>query len=127
MGNKYSNAMSRLSDSELLKILNEDRSDYELDAIKSAEVEISKRNLSELQIKNANIENDSRRLKKAEKSKEGLNGGIKVLAFIFPGIILFIFAGLYRADGYDRKANELKKATLYGFGFYIGIFLLLKL
>jgi hypothetical protein len=35
-----------------------------------------------------------------------------------------VLAGTYKADGYDRKANEAWRWTFYGFGFYFGIVLL---
>jgi hypothetical protein len=36
-----------------------------------------------------------------------------------------MFSGTYKADGYDRKAKQLVRWTLYGFGFYFGFIILM--
>jgi hypothetical protein len=40
---------------------------------------------------------------------------------------MLILAGTVKAGGYDRKAKEMRKWTLYGFCFYVGLGLLLSL
>jgi hypothetical protein len=127
MDNQFTNVMAQRTDAELLKIVNELRSDYQPDALGAAEKELSKRNLSTLQIQEASKENQIKHKIDAEKATTKLGGGWKTLAFIFPGIILIIFSGAFKADGYDRKARELTKWTLYGIGFYLGLIVLISI
>ena len=86
--------------------------------------ELAKRNLSFERIEKAKKENEIKAQVASEKANRKLEPGWKILIFIFPGIIQIIFAGTFKADGYDRKARELTKWTLYGFGFYFGLVLL---
>lgn len=125
MENKFSEAMANRSDAELLKIVNEQRHDYQPEAVEAAEKELANRNLSVEQIEKANKENEIKEHVESEKANKKLDSGWKVLTFIFPGIIQIIFAGTFKADGYDRKARELTKWTLYGFGFYFGLVILI--
>jgi hypothetical protein len=112
--------MSEKSDAELLKIINEQRNDYQIEAVEAAEIELKNRNLDNTQIEEAIKHNEITKQEITEKANLKLGTGWKILTFIFPGIIQVIFAGTFKADGYDRKAKELTKWTLYGFGFYIG-------
>jgi len=112
--------MSERSDSELLKIVNELRNDYQVEAVEAAETELKNRNLNSTQIEEAIKYNEKTKQITIEKANDKLGTGWKILTFIFPGIIQVIFAVTFKADGYDRKAKELTKWTLYGFGFYFG-------
>jgi hypothetical protein len=119
--------MSQRTDAELLKIVNEHRNDYQPEAVIAAEKELTNRNLSTEQIHEASKENEIKLKIDTAKANTKLGGGWKTLAFIFPGIILIIFSGVFKADGYDRKARELTRWTIYGFGFYIGFAILISI
>jgi|WetSurMetagenome_2_1015567.scaffolds.fasta_scaffold1457483_1 hypothetical protein len=125
MENDFTAIMSQRTDAELLKIVNERRNDYQPDAVGAAELELQKRNLSSEQVQEAVHENETKNQIVTEKANAKLSGIWKVLTFIFPGIIQVIFAGTFKADGYDTKARELTKWTLYGFGFYFGLVVLI--
>jgi len=71
------------------------------------------------------IENEQKA--KSVKADAPLTRVWKVLTFIFPGVIQILFSGTFKADGYDRKAKELLTWTLYGFGFYIALVILISL
>ncbi|MCO4294068.1 hypothetical protein NF867_14470 [Solitalea sp. MAHUQ-68] len=85
------------------------------------------RNLSDDQIETANQENIRITEITESKSNTPLGTFWKVLTFIFPGVIQIIFSGTFKADGYDRKAKELVRWTLYGFSFYLGLAFLIFL
>ena len=125
MENQFAKVMSEKSDGELLKIVNEMRRDYQPDAVEAAESELKSRNLDISQIESALKENELETQAIKNKANEKLGALWKTFAFIFPGILLIIFAGTFKVDGYHRKAKELTKWTLYGFGFYFGIVFLI--
>jgi len=54
-----------------------------------------------------------------------LGSGWKILSAMFTGLILIVLSGIFKADGYDRKARELFRWTIYGFCFYFGLILLI--
>jgi len=125
MENKFTISMVQLSDTELLKVVTISRNDYQPEAIEAAEIELKNRNLSVQQTEEAIKENESLEQIKIEKANKELGITLKVLSFIFPGIIQILFSRVFKADGYDRKARELLKWTFYGFGFYLGIVILI--
>lgn len=127
MTNEFSIIMSQRTDAELLKIVNEQRNDFQSEAVAAAEAELQKRNLSSTQVQEAVHENEIEKQIESMKANVKLASGLKALTFIFPGIIQIIFAGIYKADGYDRKSRELVRWTLYGFGFYLGFSILFYL
>jgi len=125
MENKFSGVMSQRTDAELLKIVNEQRNDFQPEAVEAAELELKLRNLSNEKIQEAVQENEFNNKIEFEKANLKLGPVWKTLTFIFPGIIQIIFAGTFKADGYDRKARELTKWTIYGFCFYFGLVILI--
>jgi hypothetical protein len=127
MENKFTSIMTQRTDAELLKIVNEQRNDYQTEALEAAELELKNRNLSIERVQEAIQENETKKQIETEKANMELSGGWKVLTFIFPGLIQIIFAGTFKADGYDRKASELTKWTLYGFGFYFGLAIIIMI
>ena len=127
MENKFTKAMQNRSNADLLKIVNELRDDYQPEAVSSAEMELAGRNLSQEQVYEAENENKIQSNIKSEKANMKLDAGWKVLSFIFPGVIPLFAAGYFKSEGYDRKAQELIRWTFYGFGFYIGIGLLITI
>jgi hypothetical protein len=127
MENKFTSVMTQRTDAELLKIVNEQKNDYQPEALEAAELELKNRNLSTERVQEAIQENETKKQIETEKANMKLSGGWKVLTFIFPGLIQIIFAGTFKADGYERKASELTKWTLYGFGFYFGLVILIMI
>ena len=125
MNNRFDDIMRKHTDAELITIVNSPEGDYEPDALEAAKIELKKRNLSEVQITTATQEIEQKKQAKESRANAPLNFFWKVLGFIFPGIILFILAGTFQADGYTRKAKQLTRWTIYGFGFYFGLVLLL--
>lgn len=125
MKNRFTNIMIQQTDAELLKIVNELRNDYQPEALNAAELELKNRNLSIERVQEAIKENETKKQIETEKANMKLGDGWKVLTFIFPGLITIIFSGTFKADGYDRKASELTNWTLYGFGFYFGLAILI--
>jgi len=121
MENEFDNVMRKRTDADLIKILDSSPDDYQPAALDAAKREFDRRNLSQEQVTIVHQKIEQEQLVDEERSNAPLSIFPKVFAFIFPGLLLIIFAGTYKADGYDRKAKELVKWTLYGFGFYISI------
>jgi hypothetical protein len=127
MENEFDAVMAQRTDAELVAILNSNPGDYQPAAMEAAKRVFNSRNLSQEQVATAKQEIEQNQLRDEAKANEPLFIGIKILAFIFPGILVLMFAGTYKADGYDKKAKELTKWTLLGFGFYFGFALLIVL
>jgi len=126
MENEFDDVMRRRTDADLIKILTGPPDDYQPVALEAAKREFERRNLSEVQITTA--EQEIIQEQEIDEAKANIPLGIffKIIAFIFPGIILLMFAGIFKSDGYDRKAKELVRWTLYGFGFYVGFIVLIN-
>ena len=123
----FEKTMKEASNAELLKIITTDRDNYQEAAIEAAEVELSKRNLTPEEMKAAKKFNEEQQQIITFKSNLPLDTHWKVLTFIFPGILQIILSGTFKGDGYDRKADDLLKWTLYGFGFYIGLVIIISM
>ncbi len=116
MENKFSEVMSKRTDSELIEIVAKFENDYQPDAVKAARIEISKRNLSTAQIENAKEEIRINELSQQAKEDESLEIGQKIMFFIFFwGIIPWAIAGTFKANGYSRKYKDAWKFMKYGF------------
>jgi hypothetical protein len=112
--------MSQKSDEQLLKIIARPQ-DYQPEALEAAQREVSKRNLSSERVevvKNEIIEEEKLSLAKAAIPLEGT---YKALSFFFPGIILLMISSALRTNGYEKKASDLVRWTVFGFGFYIAL------
>jgi len=125
MENEFDDVMRKRSDADLIKILNGPPDDYQPPALEAAKREFERRSLSGEQITTAKNEISQEQEVDEAKANTPLGAFPKIFAFIFPGIILLMFAGTYKADGYDRKAKDLVKWTLYGFGAYVGFVILM--
>lgn len=113
--NKFSEVMANNSDSQLIKIVTKERHKYEPLAIEAAEKEIHKRNLSTEQVEAAEEKIKEDIL--TQKNKENLPLGTiqKMLFFVFFwGIIPWMIAATYKADGYINKYREAWKFMKYG-------------
>lgn len=127
MANRFDEVMSKKSDAELLKIVTGSLDDYQPDGLEAARREFEKRNLSADRLETVKQEIEQKQKLKIDKANQPLGPAWKVLTFIFPGLIQIIFSGTFKADGYDRKAKELVRWTIYGFGFYVGLVVLILL
>jgi hypothetical protein len=125
MENEFDDVMRKRTDADLIKILNGPPEDYQPAALEAAKREFERRNLSEAQVTVATQEIIQEQEVDEAKANTPLTTFPKIFAFILPGILLLMFAGTYKADGYDRKAKELVRWTLYGFGFYFGFAVLM--
>jgi hypothetical protein len=125
MENEFDGVMRKRTDADLIKILNGPPDDYQPAAREAAQREYERRSLSEAQIATASFEILQEQQIDDAKANTPLDPMPKVLAFIFPGIILLMLAGTFKADGYDRKAKELTRWTLYGLGAYFGFVILM--
>jgi hypothetical protein len=115
----FTDAMKKASDTELIKIVTTDRADYQDAALRAAEAELAVRNLhtSTIEIAKKHIE----QVQKADAAKAAIPLEVhwKIFAFILPFVLLFLLSGIFKAEGYERKANELAKWAFIGFGFYV--------
>ena len=125
MENQFDEVMRKRTDADLVKILNGPPDDYQPAALEAAKREFERRNLSETQMATVKEEIIHEQEVDEAKANAPLSVAPKIFAFIFPGILLLMFAGTYKADGYHRKAKELLKWTLYGFAAYIGFVILM--
>ena len=121
MENEFTKAMAKLSDAELLKVCGEQKGDYVPEAIVAAEAELAGRNLTTQQIETANYVNEQKKMADDILANEHLSVIWKIFAFISPGWLLLFFSAVLKAEGYATKAKELKRWTIYGFCFYLGI------
>jgi hypothetical protein len=126
MENEFDEVMRKRKDIDLIKILNGPPDDYQPVALEAARREFERRSLSDVQITTATQEIIQEQEVDEAKANAPLGAFWKILSFIFPGIILLMLAGIFKADGYKRKSKELVKWTLYGFGFYVGIIVLIN-
>jgi len=125
MANNFEEIMSKQTDEEIIRILTKNADDYQPIALEAAKKEFEKRNLSACIVEN--IKNTLKEENEVKKIKAYLPLSFfwKFLTFIFPGAIQMFLYGKLKADGYDMKANELKKWTLFGFLFYLAIMVLI--
>ncbi len=123
----FEKVMSQHSDAELIKIVTGPPEHYQPAAFEAAQKEYERRNLSERQIEIAKTELEREERDLAAIANQPLGIGFKALAFLFPGFIYLIFAAALKAEGQLRKAKELGRWTLYGFGFYVLIVILVMM
>jgi len=119
MSNQFEAVMAKRTDAELLSVINSPVGDYQPLALEAAIREFEKRNLSNDQISAAKTEIKQKEQDLETKANEPLNIVSKIFAFLFPGLLMLLFAVTYKADGYIRKYKEMVRWTLYGFCFYI--------
>jgi hypothetical protein len=120
MSTSFTELMSQKSDEQLLKIVARP-GDYQPEAFEAAQREITKRNLSMDRIEVAKSEVIQEEKISTAKAHEPLEGSYKALSFFLPGIIALMLSSALRTNGYERKASDLVRWTVFGFGFYITI------
>jgi hypothetical protein len=120
MSASFTELMLQKNDEQLLKIVARP-GDYQPEALEAAQRERSKRNLSTDRVEVAKkvvIQEEEILIAKA---KLPLEGGYRALAFFLPEIILLMISSPLRTKGYEKKASDLVRWTVFGLGFYIGI------
>ena len=117
----FEQTMKQASDEELIRIVITNRDEYQEAAIAAAEKELRLRNLPKQQLAMHTNKQQWLNERKAMKAAVPLELHWKILSFLFPGVIQLIIAGSFKANGYDQKANEIGKWTIYGVLFYLGI------
>lgn len=117
----FEKAMKEAPDAELIRIVMTNRDEYQEAAIAVAEAELSKRNIPTEQLSQLKTNQIKENIEKAYKAARPLELPWKILAFLFPGILQLIIASTLKANGYDKKANDVGKWTLYGLSFYIAL------
>jgi hypothetical protein len=127
MENEFDEVMRKRTDAELIKIVTGPVDDYQSAALEAAKREFERRNLSETEVTTVKQEIFQAQAIEEAKANVPLPTALKIFAFILPGIPLLMMSGLFKADGYDRKAAEMVKWTLYGFAGYVGFVILIIL
>lgn len=128
MINSFTEVMVQKSDSELLEIVTKLKDDYQQEAVVAAQNEIEKRNLSVGQVEQAELEIEEKEKKNSERENNPLGFGQKILFLIFFwGVIPWVMAGTFKADGYTKKYKDAWKFMRIGMGVFFGIPLLLIL
>src|SRR5689334_8085881 len=121
MPNNFSEVMSRNSTVQLLKIINDEREDYNPEAVKAAEEELASRNLSSEQVELAQTELTQIRKIATDRANEPLEVGYILLTFLMPGFLWLFLSNALKGEGYYRKSKELAKWSKY---VWLGYFLL---
>jgi hypothetical protein len=120
MNNGFEDVMSKRTDAELLQIINSSPGDYQPLALEATNIEFKKRNLSDEQVSLAKDVIKQKQEIDNTKSNEPLGLVSKVFALALPGLLMLLFSWTFKADGYDRKAKEMRRWTLYGVCLYVG-------
>ncbi|MCO5935649.1 hypothetical protein NAF17_08855 [Mucilaginibacter sp. RB4R14] len=121
MANEFDAVMLKRTDADLINILNSPAGDYQPAALESAKREFERRSLSQEQITEATQVIEKKHQANLEQANEPLGVLAKMVALLFPGVLLLVFSFTYKAEGYDRKAKELRRWTLYGVLFYFSL------
>lgn len=127
MSVEFTETMKEATDAELIKIVYTEREHYQLAAILAAEAELQQRQLSQEQIQVLKTLQEEQQQVQHATAAAPLDVHWKVLSFLFPGILQLILSGLFKAEGHERKANELVQWTVGGFSFYLGLAALLTI
>ena len=125
MSNNFSAVMAKRSNAELIQILTHQRDHYQADALLAAEEELQNRNLNVADVQSAETRLTFDNAIVEFNATRPLEAHWKVLAFLIPVITQLLISGIFKADGFHRKASEMGKWTLRGVLFYLGLFLLI--
>lgn len=125
MSNNFDERMAKQSDEALIKIVTGPDDVYQPEAMEAAKREFQKRNLSAEKIEETKVKLKEVEKVKDHKAKLPLALGWRLLAFFFPGVLILFLSGLLKTEGYEKKAQDLATWTIYGFGFYLGLVILM--
>ena len=121
----FKDVMSKRSDAELIEITTKLKDDYQREAVTAALEELKSRDLNAEEVESAKSEIQEKEIINKELAEIPLATIWKFLTFLKPGVIQLFIATRMRGDGKERMADELKKFTLYGFGFYFSLIILI--
>jgi hypothetical protein len=124
MTNKFDDVMAQRTDAELVAILGSQEGDYQPAAVEAAQRVFNSRKLSAEKVSAIKVDLQQQKELADLKANEPLKFRYKIFAFFFPGAANFFVSGIAFSEGYDRKAREWGRATLYGFVFYGSILFL---
>lgn len=127
MENEFDLIMSKQSDKDLIKILNSAQRDYKPEALEAAARIFKTRNIAPEEIIAVKRELEQQQVFEENRSTEPLSVSLRTLSFILPGLLAVIMAGTFKADGYNRKAEEVVKWAFYGVMFYVGLSIVIKI
>ena len=119
----FTQTMQDETDENLIKIVTIDRDNYQPPAVIAAEAELTKRNISTKTFEATKKDHEETRKIEIEKANAPLDNTTKIVAFFVPITSRFLSRPLSR-DGYDRKAAEVIKWSLFGLAFYMAIIVL---
>lgn len=128
MNNKFIEVMQDKSSEELVFILNNQRDDYQPEAIDAIENVLKNRNLSEADLQIIRNAADLKKQEHSDKANIPLDTIQKILFFLFfYGVIPWAIAGTFKAKGFERKYKEAWKAMKWGFMVFVIIIGLLMI
>jgi hypothetical protein len=118
----FTKTMSGRTNAELIEIVTKLKDAYQPEAVKAAELEIIKRNLSAAQVNAAKEETAVKDQYILEKERIPLSSVQRILFFIFFwGVIPWGMAATFKADGYLQKHRDAWKFMKYGLFAFIGV------
>jgi len=123
----FEKVMAAKTDAELIAIIDGGPSKLQPEAWQAAEQEFNRRSIPSEQIEMFRKSNAVEVERENIKMNTPLEIHWRILTFLIPMIFTVVLSGLFKANGYDRKAKELVKWTLYGICFYFLLILIIKI
>lgn len=121
----FTQTMQNETDENLIKIVTIDRDNYQPPAVIAAEAELKKRNIGKEIFEGIKKEHEETRKIEIEKASMPLDNTTKIVAFFIPIGYRFLARPL-RRDGYEQKAADLVKWSLFGMAFYFLVIVILN-
>lgn len=116
--------MANRSYAELHEIVVKLRDEYEPEAVAAAEAEVERRNLAGEKVA-PKLKSKSKKQLMEEKANAPLQIQWKILTLLLPGLLNLIIADELKAEGYERKYEEIWRWFFYGTAFYVGLLILI--
>lgn len=120
----FTHVMKGRTDDQLIAVVTVDRGHYRSEALNAAEEELRHRSIDPERYRIVETELRTRQDLLDAKAQLALPRIFKVLAFLFPGVIILFAVLFLKANGYDRQYQELGRWSIYGVGFYTVLFLI---
>lgn len=115
---EFKDIMASKSDADLVMIVTHLRHEYQPAAVIAAEAEIGSRNFTVERFDAAYEASEYIKQQTQDKATAPLNNIFKILATLLPGITFLLLFMIFKAGGYERKAQEFSRWTIAGFIFY---------
>lgn len=112
------------SNSELYLILNHSSEEYSTEAIAIAKDEYNNRNCSEEEILSHREQLSKIKMNETLLADQSATIFEKAVYFLFPGILMLLFASEFERKGLKRKHETLKRCSKYGIVFYVILILM---